>query len=122
MVWLHAVAIPRPSEGFAFKWSDLNKETNQPMVVRAVNRGKFHTPKYHRVNRPIQLTPADGQRLLALKKLMNAADSDWIFPSENPEAPLRHEDVLSGRSNPRHATLGYRMSPGGCCANGVRHT
>jgi hypothetical protein len=43
MVWLHAVAIPQPNEGFAFKWSDLNTETNQLMVVRAVNRGKFHT-------------------------------------------------------------------------------
>src|SRR6185437_15399701 len=93
MVWLHAVAIPRPSEGFAFKWSDLNTETNQLMVVRAVNRGKFHTPKYHRVNRPVQLTPGDVQRLLTLKKLMNASDSDWIFPSQNPEAPMRHEDV-----------------------------
>jgi hypothetical protein len=81
MVWLHAVAIPRPSEGFAFKWSDLNAQTNQLMVVRAVNRGKFHTPKYHRVNRPVQLKPADVQRLLALKEFQNAADSDWIFPS-----------------------------------------
>jgi integrase len=106
MVWLHAVAIPRPSEGFAFKWSDLNTETNQLMVVRAVNRGKFHTPKYHRVNRPVQLTPADVQRLLALKKLQNAADSDWIFPSENPEAPLRHEDVLSRKIQPKARELG----------------
>ena len=106
MVWLHAVAIPRPSEGFAFKWSDLNTETNQLMVVRAVNRGKFHTPKYHRVNRPVQLTPADVQRLLALKKLQDAADSDWIFPSENPEAPLRHEDVLSRKIQPKTRELG----------------
>jgi integrase len=106
MVWLHAVAIPRPSEGFAFKWSDLNTETNQLMVVRAVNRGKFHTPKYHRVNRPVQLTPADVQRLLALKTLQNAADSDWIFPSENPEEPLRHEDVLSRKIQPKARELG----------------
>jgi integrase len=106
MVWLHAVAIPRPSEGFAFKWSDLNAETNQLMVVRAVNRGKFHTPKYHRVNRPVQLTPADVQRLLALKELQNAADSDWIFPSGNPEAPLRHEDVLSRKIQPKVRELG----------------
>jgi hypothetical protein len=120
MVWLHAVAIPRPSEGFAFKWSDLNTETNQLMVVRAVNRGQFHPPKCHRVNRPVQLTPADVQRLLALKKLLNASDSDWIFPSENPEAPLRHEDVLSRKIQPKAKELG--LPPGGCCANGARHT
>jgi len=106
MVWLHAVAIPRPSEGFDFKWSDLNTEKHQLMVVRAVNRGKFHTPKYHRVNRPLQLTPEDVQRLLALKNLMNASDTDWIFPSENPEAPLRHEDVLSRKIQPKARELG----------------
>ncbi|MGC2741549.1 MAG: hypothetical protein WA672_00055, partial [Candidatus Angelobacter sp.] len=50
---------------------------------------------YNNPSCDIQLTPADVQRLLALKKLQNAADSDWIFPSENPEAPLLHEDVLS---------------------------
>jgi integrase len=76
------------------------------MVVRAVNRGKFHTPKYHRVSRAIQLTPEDVQRLLALKKLMNASDTDWIFPSENPEAPLRHEDLLFRKIQPKARELG----------------
>jgi hypothetical protein len=55
MVWLHAVGSMRPSEGFAFKWSDLNIERKQLMLVRAVNRGKFHTPKFHRQNRPIRI-------------------------------------------------------------------
>ena len=30
---------------------------------------------------------------------MYASDSDWIFPGEYQETPLRHEDVLS-RKNP----------------------
>jgi predicted DNA-binding transcriptional regulator AlpA len=57
-VWLCAVTCVRPEE-LAFKWSDLKVDTKQLWIVRAVNRGKFHTPKYHRGNRPIQLTEAD---------------------------------------------------------------
>jgi hypothetical protein len=40
------------------------------------------------------------------KKLQNAADLDWIFPSENSEAPLRHEDVLSRKIQPKARELG----------------
>ena len=45
-------------------------------------------------------------RLLALKEKMKASDSDWMFPSENPETPLRHEDVLSRRIQPKARELG----------------
>ena len=50
-------------------------------VVRAVNHGKLHTPKYHRTNRPIRLTEADVERLLALKSRVGATDEDWMFPN-----------------------------------------
>ncbi len=59
---LHAGTCIRPEE-LAFKWSDLKVATKQLWIVRAVNRGKFHTPKYHRGNRPLQLTDADVERL-----------------------------------------------------------
>ena len=36
-------------------------------MVRAVNQGKLHTPKYHRSNRPIRLTEADVERLLRVE-------------------------------------------------------
>ena len=65
-VWLTAVTCVRPEE-LAFKWNDLIAERRELWVVRAVNRGKLHTPKYHRSNRPIRLTEADVGRLLALK-------------------------------------------------------
>ena len=106
MIWFHAVTIVRPNEGFAFKFSDLDVETGQLTLVRAVNRGKLHTPKYHRMNRPIQLTPADVEHLLAYKEKMGLKDADWIFPSKNREAPLRHEDVLSRRIQPVAKNLG----------------
>jgi hypothetical protein len=41
-------------------------------VVRAINNGGLHTLKYHRANRPIRLTEADIERLLALKDRMKA--------------------------------------------------
>ena len=57
-VWLVAVSCIRPEE-LAFKWSDLKVQKRQLWIVRAVNRGRLHTPKYHRSNRPIQLTESD---------------------------------------------------------------
>ncbi len=44
-VWLVAVTCIRPEE-LAFKWADLDLEKRQLWIVRAVNRGKLHTPKY----------------------------------------------------------------------------
>jgi hypothetical protein len=70
-VWLVAVTCIRPEE-LAFKWSDLDVEKCQLWIRRAVNRSKLHTPKYHRTNRPIQLTQGDVKRLLTLKKRMKA--------------------------------------------------
>jgi hypothetical protein len=75
-------------------------------VVRAVNRGKLHTPKYHRANRPLRLTAADVQRLLDLKLRMNAHDNEWVFPNTHGTGPLRHEDLLSRRIQPVAKELG----------------
>jgi integrase len=75
-------------------------------VVRAVNRGKLHTPKYHRANRPLRLTEADVQRLLDLKSRMKATDDDWVFPNTRKTGPLRHEDILGRRIQPIAKELG----------------
>ena len=96
-VWLSAVACVRPEE-LAFQWKDLDAEKRMLWIVRAVNRGKLHTPKYHRANRPIRLTEADVIRLLTLKQLKRAKDEDWMFPNHRKSGPLRHEDLL-GRVN-----------------------
>ena len=47
MVYLFAVSSIRPEE-LVFKWLDLHPETRDLKVVRAMNKGKLHTPKYHR--------------------------------------------------------------------------
>ena len=81
-------------------------------IVRAVNRGKFHTPKYHRTNRPIRLTEADVQRLLSAKARMKAQDEDWMFPNRIKNGkiikpgPIWHEDLLSRRIQPVADELG----------------
>jgi len=98
-VWLVAVSSIRPNE-LAFKWKDLDTERQMLWVVRAVNRGKLHTPKYHRQNRPIRLTKADIQRLLTLKRSTKAQDEDWIFPNSRGTGPIWHEDFLSRRVHP----------------------
>jgi len=94
------VACVRPEE-LAFKWIDLDAEKRMLWVVRAVNRGNLHTPKYHRTNRPIRLTEADVERLLTLKRLRKAKDDDWMFPNRIKTAgkkmkpgPIWHEDLL----------------------------
>lgn len=104
-VWLVAVSSVRPNE-LAFKWKDLDAERRMLWVVRAVNRGKLHTPKYHRANRPLRLTEADVQRLLDLKSRMKATDDDWVFPNTRKTGPLRHEDILGRRIQPIAKELG----------------
>ncbi|HTZ89194.1 MAG TPA: tyrosine-type recombinase/integrase [Alloacidobacterium sp.] len=111
MVYLFSVSSIRPEE-LAFKWSDLNPETRDLMVVRAMNKGKFHTPKYHRVNRPIRLTEADVERLLALKAGKGAQDDDWMFPNrikngkKMKPGPMWHEHILARHIQPVADKLG----------------
>jgi integrase/predicted DNA-binding transcriptional regulator AlpA len=104
-VWLAAVGCVRPEE-LAFQWKDLEAEKRMLWVVRAVNRGKLHTPKYHRTNRPIRLTEADVERLLALKTRMQAKDDDWVFPNTRKTGPIWHEDLLARRIQPLARELG----------------
>jgi integrase len=104
-VWLVAVSCIRPEE-LAFKWSDLKVQERQLWIVRAVNRGRLHTPKYHRSNRPIQLTESDVRHLLDLKKRMNATDDDWMFPNRGKRGPIGHEQILGRRIQPVARKLG----------------
>ena len=104
-LWLVAVACIRPEE-LAFKWLDLDPVKRQLWIVRAVNRGKLHTPKYHRSNRPIQLTEGDVARLLALKQQMSAADDDWMFPNRRQTGPIGHEQILGRVVQPMARQLG----------------
>jgi len=104
-VWLTAVTCVRPEE-LAFKWKDLEVERRELWVVRAVNRGKLHTPKYHRANRPIRLTEADVERLLALKARTKAKDDDWVFPNKRKTGPIWHEDLLARSIQPVAKELG----------------
>jgi integrase/predicted DNA-binding transcriptional regulator AlpA len=111
-VWLVAVACVRPEE-LAFKWLDLDAEKRMLWVVRAVNRGNLHTPKYHRTNRPIRLTEADVERLLTLKRLRKAKDDDWMFPNriktvgkKMKPGPIWHEDLLGRVIQPAAKELG----------------
>jgi integrase len=81
-------------------------------VVRAINKGKLHTPKYHRVNRPIRLTEADVHRLLTLKERVKAQDDDWMFPNRIKKGkimkpgPIWHEHILARRIQPIADRLG----------------
>jgi integrase/predicted DNA-binding transcriptional regulator AlpA len=110
-VWLVAVSSVRPEE-LAFKWKDLDAGKRMLWIVRAVNRGKLHTPKYHRSNRPIRLTEVDVQRLLAAKARVKAEDEDWMFPNRIKKGkimkpgPIWHEDLLSRRIQPVAEELG----------------
>ncbi len=110
-VWLVAVSCVRPEE-LAFKWKDMDAEKRMLWVVRAVNQGKLHTPKYHRTNRPIRLTGADVNRLLALKAWSKAQDEDWVFPNRLKTGPIWHETLLARRIQPVARDLAFRTSRG----------
>ena len=109
--WLIAVTSIRPEE-IAFKWKDLNAEKRELKIVRAVNQGELHTPKYHRMNRPIRLTEADVERLLALKERVNGQEEDWMFPNRikngsiMKSGPIWHETLLARRIQPVARELG----------------
>jgi site-specific recombinase XerC/predicted DNA-binding transcriptional regulator AlpA len=111
LVYLMAVSSIRPEE-LAFKWLDLDAANLDLWVVRAINQGEIHTPKYHRSNRPIRLTEADVQRLLALKTRMKAQDDDWMFPNRIRKGkklkpgPIWHETLLGRRVQPVARRLG----------------
>lgn len=111
LVYLMAVTSIRPEE-LAFKWSDLDPTDLNLWVVRAVNQGELHTPKYHRSDRPIRLTEADVERLLRLKERMKAQDDDWMFPNrikngkQMKPGPIWHETLLGRRVQPVARKLG----------------
>jgi hypothetical protein len=53
-----------------------------------------------------QLIQEDVDRLLALKKQMNATDDDWIFPNSRKTGPMRHEQILGSTIQPVADKLG----------------
>lgn len=77
-----------------------------------MNKGKFHTQKYHRSNRPIRLMEADVHCLLSLKNGQGARDEDWRFPNRikkgtiRKPGPIWHEHLLARHIQPAADSLG----------------
>jgi integrase len=112
MVYLVSVSSIRPEE-LAFKWSDLNPGLCNLTIVRAMNKGQFHTPKYQKGKRIVRLTEADVDRLLSLKRHVNAKDDDWMFPNRIKKGgkklkpgPIWHEHILARHIQPVADRLG----------------
>jgi integrase/predicted DNA-binding transcriptional regulator AlpA len=112
MVYLVSVSSIRPEE-LAFKWSDLNPGLCNLTIVRAMNKGQFHTPKYQKGKRIVRLTEADVDRLLSLKRKVNAKDDDWMFPNRIKKGgaklkpgPIWHEHILARHIQPVADRLG----------------
>jgi integrase/predicted DNA-binding transcriptional regulator AlpA len=112
MVYLVSVSSIRPEE-LAFKWSDLKPELCNLKIVRAMNKGKFHTPKYQKGHRIVRLTEADVDSLLSLKRRVNANDDDWMFPNRIKKGgkklkpgPIWHEHILARQIQPVADRLG----------------
>ena len=82
------------------------------MIVRAMNKGKFHTPKYQKGHRVVRLDEADVERLLSLKRLKNAKNDDWMFPNRVKKVgrmkpgPIWHEHILARHIQPVADRLG----------------
>jgi hypothetical protein len=112
MVYLVSVSHIRPEE-LVFRWSDLRPETKDLWIVRAMNKGKFHTPKYQEGDRIVRMTETDVERLLSLKRRVNAKDDDWMFPNRIKKGgtkmkpgPMRYEEILARKIQPVADSLG----------------
>lgn len=112
MVYLVSVSSIRPEE-LAFRWFDLEPEERNLRIVRAMNKGKFHTPKYQDGHRVVRLTETDVERLLSLKRRVNAKDDDWMFPNRIKKGgaklkpgPIWHEHILARHIQPVADRLG----------------
>jgi site-specific recombinase XerC len=88
MVYLVSVSHIRPEE-LVFRWSDLRPDTKDLWIVRAMNKGKFHTPKYQEGHRMVRLTETDVERLLSLKRRVNAQEMIGCFPTALRRAERR---------------------------------
>jgi integrase len=112
MVYLVSVSSIRPEE-LAFKWDDLKAEERNLWIIRAMNKGKFHTPKYQEGHRIVRLSEADVERLLSLKRRVHAQDGDWMFPNRIKKGgaklkpgPIWHEHILARHIQPVANGLG----------------
>lgn len=74
-------------------------ECPEPWVVRAIKRGKLHTPKHDRTNRPRRLAGADVQRLITLEPWMKAHDNGWVVPNTHGTGPSGMNIRCRGVSN-----------------------
>jgi hypothetical protein len=90
--------------------------------VLASNRGKFHTPKYHRANRLIRLTEVDVQHLLAEPARVKAQDEDCMFRiktgTKRKSGPIRHGNLLGRVIQPAADDLAFRTLRGVSCGIG----
>ena len=107
MLWLACVTGLRPSELMALRWSAVDFERKCLWVLEAVNHGDFHTPKYHRKNRPIRLAEADLERLARFRqRAPEAQGNDWLFPNKRGTGPMEYSSVLLRQIQPKARELG----------------
>jgi hypothetical protein len=95
--------------------------------VSSVPKGKFHTPKYQKGKRIVRLSEADVDRLLSLKRHVNAKDDDWMFPNRIKKGGQKlkpgsiwHEHILARHIQRSRTGWGCRTSPGVSSGTGER--
>lgn len=73
----------------------------------AIDQRDLHTPKYHRVKRPIRISDADLERL---KRFMAKRPDDgpdaWLFPASRGSGPKEYRNVLRRSIQPKARELG----------------
>lgn len=73
----------------------------------AVNNGRVYTPKFHRSNRPIQLTEDDMRRLrVFLARRPGASPGDWVFASDRVNGPKQYASIMTRKIQPKAMSLG----------------
>jgi integrase len=107
MVWLDCITGARPSELLGLRRRSVDFQRNCIWIVEAVNNSRVHTPKFHRANRPIQLTEGDMEHLRGfLARRPDAGPDDWVFPSDRVNGPKQYASIMTRKIQPKAKRLG----------------
>ena len=99
----------RIAEALALKRSDVEAKKNRLQIRRTIHDGKVHSPKTKGGRRPLALSDEEMKRLVRfMNRSTEARRSEWLFPNEKGNLPLRSDNILERVIRPAVRKLGMK--------------
>lgn len=100
----------RPDEILALQRRHVSSDCNRARIEQRLYHGDIDTPKTHNSTRIVAIPPKTARGLKEWMELVRDEREAWIFASENPETPIRRDNLWARHIKPRLDTVGLEWA------------